>query len=81
MVTDGGYTCGGHSIMYRVVESLGCTFETNVTLCVNYTQRRRRRRRKGGGGGGTGREGKEEIKEKVLLSILQHEFYLESSTA
>jgi len=35
MVTDGSYTCGEHSTMYRLVESLCCTCETNVTLCVN----------------------------------------------
>lgn len=38
MLTDGSYTCGEHSIIYRVVESLCCTPETNETLCVNYTQ-------------------------------------------
>ena len=27
-----------HSIMYRDVESSLCTPETNVTLCVNYTE-------------------------------------------
>ena len=48
MVTDGSYTYGGHStvnidsIMYREVESLCSapeTNETNVILCVNYTQK------------------------------------------
>lgn len=38
MVTDGGYTCGECSIMYRVVESLCCTLETNITLCFKYIQ-------------------------------------------
>ena len=37
MVTDGSCTCGEHSITYRVVESLCCTPEANLTLCVNYT--------------------------------------------
>ena len=35
MVTNGSSTCGEHSIMYRFVESLYCTPETNITLCVN----------------------------------------------
>ena len=35
MVTDGSYTCSEHSITYRVVQSLCCTPETNVTLYVN----------------------------------------------
>ena len=35
MVTVGNYTCGEHSITYRDVESLYCTPETNITLCVN----------------------------------------------
>ena len=39
MVTDSSYTCK-HSIMHRVVESLCCTPETNVTLCINYTQKK-----------------------------------------
>jgi len=30
------YTCGEHSIIYRVVGSLCCTPETNVTLCQRY---------------------------------------------
>ena len=34
MVTDGDYTyC---SIMYRIVESICCTPETNITLYANY---------------------------------------------
>ena len=41
MGTDGSYTCGEHSIMYKLVKSLSCTPETNVTLCVNYTQIKR----------------------------------------
>ena len=36
--TDGSHTCGEHSIMYKLVQSLSCTPETNVTLCVNYTR-------------------------------------------
>ena len=39
MVTGGSYTCGEHSITYREIESLCCTSEMNVTLCVNYTQK------------------------------------------
>ena len=38
MVTDGSYTCGDHSIMDRLVETLGYTPETYETFCVNYTQ-------------------------------------------
>lgn len=37
VVTDGSYTCE-HSTMYREAEPLCWTPETNVTLCVNYTQ-------------------------------------------
>ena len=37
IVLHGSYTCGEHRITYRIVESLGCTLETTVTLCVNYT--------------------------------------------
>ena len=39
MGTDGSYTCGKHSIMYKIVESLCCTPETNITLHVNYTKK------------------------------------------
>ena len=35
MVTDGSYTCDKYSIMYKLFESLCCTPETNVKLCVN----------------------------------------------
>ena len=38
MVTDGIYTCGKHSIMYRLVKSLCCTPENNVRMYVNYNQ-------------------------------------------
>jgi len=38
MGTDGNHTCGEHSIMYRVVESICCTPETKVRLCVNYPE-------------------------------------------
>ena len=38
MVTDGSYAYREHSITHRVVESLCCIPETNVTLYVNYTQ-------------------------------------------
>ena len=36
MVTDGSYARDEPSIRYRLVESLHCTPETNVTFCVNY---------------------------------------------
>lgn len=36
-MTDGTYTGGERSVMYRVIESLCGTAETNVTLCVNST--------------------------------------------
>ena len=37
MVTDGNYThCGEHWVMYRIVESLYCTPETNTTLYVTH---------------------------------------------
>lgn len=38
MVTDGNHTCGEPSIMYRELEPLYYTPETNVTLYVNYSQ-------------------------------------------
>lgn len=38
MVIDGSYTCGKHSIIHRV-ELLCCTPETDVILCVHYTQK------------------------------------------
>ena len=35
---DGDYTyCGEHGVMYRIVESLYCTPETNIMLFVKYT--------------------------------------------
>lgn len=37
MVTDGSYTGGELSIIYKLVESLGCILETDVTLCIKYT--------------------------------------------
>ena len=37
-MADSSYTCNEHSITYKLVESLCCTPETNVTLGVNYTQ-------------------------------------------
>ena len=42
MVTDGSYICGAYSIMYRRVKSLCHTPETNVMLCVNYTQKKKK---------------------------------------
>ena len=38
MVADGGYTCGEHSNMYKLVISLCHTTETNAALCANYIQ-------------------------------------------
>ena len=29
--------CDEHQVMYGSVESLYCTLESNITLCVNYT--------------------------------------------
>ena len=39
MGTDGSYTCGEYSIIYKLIKSLCCAPETNVTLPVNYTQK------------------------------------------
>lgn len=36
-MTGNSYTCGEHSITYRVVETLLCAPETNITFSVNYT--------------------------------------------
>lgn len=36
--TEGNYTCGGHSIMYKLIKPLTCITEPNVTLCVKYIQ-------------------------------------------
>lgn len=41
MVTDGSFTCGEHSIMYREVESLHFTPETKVTWCIRYSSKRK----------------------------------------
>ena len=38
MVTDGRYTCGEQNTIYREIKPHCCTPETNITLCVNYTQ-------------------------------------------
>ena len=38
MVTEGAYMCGEHSKMHQELESLCCTPESNVTLCINYIQ-------------------------------------------
>lgn len=43
LFSDSSYACGEHSIMYRLVESLSCTTETNVTFSVNSTQRERKK--------------------------------------
>ena len=37
MVTEGSYTWSQPRVMYRVAESLCCTLETNVALCVSRT--------------------------------------------
>ena len=37
-MADDTYTCGEHSITYKLVELLCCAPETNVTLYVNYIQ-------------------------------------------
>ena len=39
MVTDGSYTDGEHGIMDKEVESICCTTETDVTLCVKYIKK------------------------------------------
>lgn len=37
-MTNGYYTYyGEHSVMYRTIESLGCTPEVNITLHIIYT--------------------------------------------
>ena len=46
MVTDGSYTYGELSIMYRVVKSLCCTREINITLCDNYKKKKGKGREK-----------------------------------
>lgn len=35
---DSNYTCGNLSMMYRLVEPLCCTLDTNVTVCINCTK-------------------------------------------
>ena len=47
MVTDGSYTCGEHSTTYKIVESLCCAAQNNVTLCYNYTKKKLEKRRIG----------------------------------
>ena len=37
MVTNGNWIYyGDHFVMYKNIESVCCTPETNITLCVNY---------------------------------------------
>ena len=36
-MTDGDYHHGEQGLMHRIVESMRCTLETNLTLYVNYT--------------------------------------------
>ena len=42
MVTDGSYICDQHRVMYRLAESLCCTPETDVILCVNCTSKKKK---------------------------------------
>ena len=46
MVTDGSCACGEHSMMQRLVESLCCTPEPKVTLCVNCTSIKKRKKQR-----------------------------------
>lgn len=39
MGIDVSYTSDEHSIMYKLIDSLCCTHEINVTLYVSYTQK------------------------------------------
>ena len=43
MVTGGSYSCGEHSITYRLVRSLCCTPETNIALYVTCTSVRKKK--------------------------------------
>ena len=36
------YSWGEHGIVYKLIKSLSCTPETNVTLCVTYVQKKRK---------------------------------------
>lgn len=38
-MTNGSYTCE-HSTTYRLIKSVCCTAETNVTLCVNFSKKK-----------------------------------------
>lgn len=42
LVTDCTYACGSYSMKYRKVELLSCIPETNVTLCVNSTEKKKK---------------------------------------
>lgn len=45
METDGNNAyCGKHRIMHRIVQSLHCTPETNITLCTNYASKKERKK-------------------------------------
>ena len=44
LYSDSRYTCD-HSITNRIVDSLCCTLETNVTLCLNYGQIQKTKRK------------------------------------
>ena len=46
--SDGSYTWGERSIMFKLVESLCCTPAMNVTLCVNDTQIKKNKEKKKG---------------------------------
>ena len=38
LVTDGNYTSGGgHWVIHKIVKSVYCLPETNITLYINYT--------------------------------------------
>ena len=42
---DGSYICEP-SITYKLVKSLFCTLETNLTFCVNYTQKKKKKKKR-----------------------------------
>ena len=46
METEGGYPCSEHSTMYRIVESLYCTPEANVTFVYTSIKKNKNTREK-----------------------------------
>lgn len=48
-VTGGSHLCGERSIMCREIESLRCTPESDVTLCVNRTSVKKKEREREAG--------------------------------